>query len=179
MCAKVSGPLMSVDATGQFGKTLVFAKIKGRNICRQLVIPANPRSVGQQAVRAKLGSSGRMNSYVEDGSEAQLAFNAIAPSGLSGVGYFGREQISRFTGSDTDYNDVGNATIKGNFDSAAAALGLLDVTIPGDTPLVIPAGQTLWNGYESAYQLDPTMAPTPAITATAANITTFTDNLAA
>ena len=52
--ARVTGPLMSVDASGQFGKSLVFAKWKGRNYVRKLVIPANPDSAAQKGVRAMM-----------------------------------------------------------------------------------------------------------------------------
>lgn len=179
MCAKVSGPLMSMDASGKIANAIVFAKWKGRNYVRQLVTPYNPQSVGQQAVRAALGSAGRFNSYIEDGSAAQLALNDAAPADQSGVGYYASQQISRYVQSDTDYNDEGNSTEKGYFDSAAASLGLTDVTIPGDTPLVVPAGLILWNAFDSMYFIDDTLAPARAVDASEANITTFVNSLAA
>ncbi len=52
MCAKVVGPLMSMDASGTVAGTVTFAKWKGRNYVRQHVTPANPRSAAQTAVRA-------------------------------------------------------------------------------------------------------------------------------
>lgn len=177
MCAKVSTPLMSLDASGSVAKAITFSKWKGRNYVRQLVIPANPRTSGQQTTRAKLGAAGRIASYLEALSPAQAAFNAVAPSGQSGVGTWVKEMIARYSQSETDYNDGGNATVKGYFDSAASTLGLLPVTIPGDTPLVVPAGQILWNAYEAAYQLDDTIADTTAVTATGAEITEFLGTL--
>lgn len=45
---------MSLDASGSLAGTLTFAKNKGRNYVRQLVIPANPKSVKQVSVRAML-----------------------------------------------------------------------------------------------------------------------------
>jgi hypothetical protein len=50
--ARLSGPLMSVDASGKFGGAMVFSKWKGRNYARQLVTPKNPRSAKQTGVRA-------------------------------------------------------------------------------------------------------------------------------
>ncbi|RIK31149.1 MAG: hypothetical protein DCC56_02880 [Anaerolineae bacterium] len=50
--AKATAPLMSMDASGQIGKALVFQK--GGNV-RQYVVPANPKTVSQMAVRNKLG----------------------------------------------------------------------------------------------------------------------------
>ncbi len=49
--ARVTGPLMSMDASGKFGGALVFSKWKGRNTVRQLVIPANPQTSTQQDSR--------------------------------------------------------------------------------------------------------------------------------
>ena len=53
--ATVSGPMMSVDAAGKFGGSMVFAKWKGRNYVRQLVTPSNPKSAKQMGVRVMLG----------------------------------------------------------------------------------------------------------------------------
>lgn len=50
--AKVTAPLMSMDASGQIGKALVFQK--GGQV-RQYVVPANPKTTAQMAVRNKLG----------------------------------------------------------------------------------------------------------------------------
>jgi hypothetical protein len=52
--AKLTGPLMSLDASGSVAGTLTFSKWKGRPYVRQLVIPSNPKSVKQTSVRAML-----------------------------------------------------------------------------------------------------------------------------
>lgn len=49
--AKVSGPLMSMDARGKFGNAIVFSGWKGRPTVRQLVTPSNPQSQIQQDAR--------------------------------------------------------------------------------------------------------------------------------
>jgi hypothetical protein len=49
--AKVSAPLMSLDASGQVGKAIVFSKWRGVNYVRRLVTPANPQSDDQTAIR--------------------------------------------------------------------------------------------------------------------------------
>lgn len=51
---KVSGPLMSFDASGSLAKTAVFSKWKGRNYVRKLVIPTNPKSALQVSVRGMM-----------------------------------------------------------------------------------------------------------------------------
>lgn len=50
--AKVTAPLMSMSASGQFGKTMVFDK-RGR--VREYVVPANPQTDAQMLIRNKLG----------------------------------------------------------------------------------------------------------------------------
>lgn len=54
--ALVNGPLFSLDASGQIGKALVYAKWKGRAYVREYVTPANPRSLEQQFQRGILGA---------------------------------------------------------------------------------------------------------------------------
>ena len=49
---KVTGPGMSLDASGTLADALVFSKWKGRNYIRERVIPANPKSGPQVGVRA-------------------------------------------------------------------------------------------------------------------------------
>lgn len=49
--AKVTAPLMSMDASGKFGGALVFGKWKGRPTVRKLVTPSNPQSTDQVASR--------------------------------------------------------------------------------------------------------------------------------
>lgn len=50
--AKVKGPLFSLTASGQLAKTLVYGDWKGIDVVRKYVIPANPKTAGQQAQRA-------------------------------------------------------------------------------------------------------------------------------
>ena len=52
--ARVTGPLFSLEASGTIAKTATFAKWKGRQYVRQRVVPSNPRTAGQVAVRAAL-----------------------------------------------------------------------------------------------------------------------------
>lgn len=49
--AKLTGPLLSLGARGQIGKTLVSSKWKGIPYMRQYVIPSNPQTTAQTEVR--------------------------------------------------------------------------------------------------------------------------------
>lgn len=49
--AKLSGPLLSLGARGQIGKTLVSSRWKGIPYMRQYVVPANPQTTAQTETR--------------------------------------------------------------------------------------------------------------------------------
>lgn len=55
--AKVSGPFMSVDASGTIYKTLTASIWKGRNYIRGYFRPSNPNSEAQQAQRTLMASA--------------------------------------------------------------------------------------------------------------------------
>jgi len=50
--AKVTGPLLSMDARGKIADSIVFMGWKGIQTVRKFVIPANPNTQAQQDVRA-------------------------------------------------------------------------------------------------------------------------------
>jgi hypothetical protein len=52
--AKITGGLFSLSASGKFAKALVFASTRGTQYVRQLVIPANPRSLNQEITRSNM-----------------------------------------------------------------------------------------------------------------------------
>lgn len=52
--ARVSGPLMSMSASGTVGKALTFGKWKGRPWVREWFIPENPKTVKQVNIRTAL-----------------------------------------------------------------------------------------------------------------------------
>ena len=49
--AKVTGPLMSLDASGTVANTMTFSRWKGINYVRQRVIPTYRRTTEQAAIR--------------------------------------------------------------------------------------------------------------------------------
>lgn len=52
--ARVSGPLMSMSASGTVGKALTFGKWKGRAWVREWFTPENPRTPKQVNIRTAL-----------------------------------------------------------------------------------------------------------------------------
>lgn len=75
--AKLTGPLMSLGASGQLGKTLVYADWKGIKYARQHVVPANPNSAAQQTQR------GYMQEAVALWHHIVYALNAVDKANLN------------------------------------------------------------------------------------------------
>lgn len=93
--AKVSGPLMSMDASGAFGGTLVFGKWKGRPTVRQLVTPSNPQTANQMASRNRVRLTGaaqrqvKISTQIKSGQTLteKALLTAAAPSGYAWNGH--------------------------------------------------------------------------------------------
>jgi hypothetical protein len=93
--AKVTGPLMSMDASGGFGGTLVFGKWKGRPTVRQLVTPSNPKSANQTIARNRVRATGVAQHQVKGSTQIKSGqtltekalLMAHAPSGYAWNGY--------------------------------------------------------------------------------------------
>lgn len=66
--AKLTAPLLSLKASGQFAKTMVYMNWKGIEDVRQYVIPANPNTAGQQAQRGYMTNA--VNAWHVDGYTA-------------------------------------------------------------------------------------------------------------
>lgn len=82
--AKLKAPLLSLGATGQLGKTLVFFPWKGINAVREYVIPANPQTTLQTTQRdiLKAGVAMVHTAQARAGnmlrSDDQVAYSALA-----------------------------------------------------------------------------------------------------
>lgn len=55
--AKVTGPLLSVDASGKVADTIVFSRWRGIKYVRQWIKPANPNTAAQQTQRTRLADA--------------------------------------------------------------------------------------------------------------------------
>jgi hypothetical protein len=107
--AKVTGPFMSLDASGTFGKTLTAAKWKGIQYMRQRVIPQNPKTTDQTAIRDLITDAsvawkaGSTVGGVAINSAYKLAFDtAAAGFPYSGFNLFIKETVALNGGSAYD-----------------------------------------------------------------------------
>lgn len=131
--AKVTGALFSMDASGKFGGAMVFTKWKGRQVCRQLVIPSNPQTVGQVETRNAMKVAAKAQLFsnlatVKGDSRLvtdKAAIQAITPSGYAWNGYLVEKLVGKgmvnYDAAEAAYTLLtsGNKT---TWDVAAAAL---------------------------------------------------------
>ena len=145
--AKVSGPLMSMEASGAFGGTLVFGKWKGRNTVRQLVTPSNPKTQGQEDARNRTRITGAIQNWVNMTTQKQGSntktdkelIQAATPSGQAWNGFLTKSIIGKgglsFTAAETAYNAL-TTLQKTAWNTAAAGL----------TPAIATVNQTTAGG---------------------------------
>ncbi len=159
--AKVTGPLMSLDASGTVGKTATFSKWKGQNYVRLRVTPKNIQGDTQAEVRTKLGVIGKALSYVLyptsfnsfTFSPFYTAAVANAPAGQSWMSYAMKLIIgtgaSTFDSNHTAYAGLGG-TPQGVYTTAAALLGLADFSLSYGAYGSVTKGEQLFHLAEFA-----------------------------
>ena len=120
--AKVTGPLMSLDASGTVANTATFSKWKGRNYVRQRVIPMNRQTDAQQTVRSVLGTIAKACSAVltatkdslKVGSQFFVDAVATAIAGQSWISSLQKTLNSNFASLVVAFNGL-SSTIKGYY----------------------------------------------------------------
>jgi hypothetical protein len=160
--AKVTGPLMSLDASGTVGKTTTFSKWKGRNYVRLRVTPLNPRSNAMQLVRQKMGGIGYALSFVGVSPELTAedsvygAAKAAAPAGQSWISFMSSQiagaNFGTFNANAAAYAIL-SGTIQGYYDAGAATLALATFSIANAPvePSTISGGELLFHIAQEIY----------------------------
>lgn len=107
--AKVTGPLMSMTASGTVGNVITFATWKGTAYVRQRVIPTYTNTALQQKIRSlmtdasvawKLGST--IGGTAIDAAYKLAYNNAVAGQGKSGFNLFMEDCVALNGGSTYD-----------------------------------------------------------------------------
>jgi hypothetical protein len=140
---KLTGPMMSIDASGSFGGVLVASKWKGRNYMRQLVKPSNPKSPGQVANRSMMKFLSQNWAALDDGTKAAWEtmaeiskvspFNAYTKFNMDRwSNWLNPTQTPVFTPTTTDFVTT-NWTATAGVRQATLALNFTD-----------DSGETLW-----------------------------------
>ena len=88
---KVKGPLFGLSASGTIADTITYARWKGRPYARERVIPANPRTALQVAVRTNLSEVVTEWHHPDRTHDDRAAYNVPARRDrISGYNYFSR-----------------------------------------------------------------------------------------
>lgn len=130
--AKVTGPLMSMSASGKLGDAIVFSIWKGSAYVRQFVIPSNPKTGDQGDQRVIVGGTGRAAGKVGvlSAFDTQLITLGAIPSGQSKQSFLVKYIIDHYLSTAVLYNEelVAFAAHSADTDFTAAAveLGIAD-----------------------------------------------------
>ena len=107
--AKVTGPLLSLDASGSVASTIVFSRWKGVQYARQRVVPTYRRTNDQAAIRdlIKDASQAWRNEDTPIDSSYKEAYDAAASGqAYSGFNLFIRDAVGKNQGTLYDGNFV-------------------------------------------------------------------------
>lgn len=128
--ARLTAPLMSLDASGSVAGALTFAKWKGRNYVRQLVQPANPRSATQVSVRAMMAFLSQAWGQMTDPQKASWATLADAGN-YSTFNAYVRENQRRWTQQSYPINQPSQSALTPptlGVLTATGGVGIIDVS---------------------------------------------------
>jgi hypothetical protein len=140
--AKVTGPLMSMTASGTVGGTITFDK---RGFVRSRVIPANPQSETQGNVRQALLAV--QKALARLGNTPITALKAIAPISYRWNAFALQAVIgpnsADFDAGRTAYAALGS-TAQGHWETSGGTAGLIDQTIAYAGDPAVTAGEALF-----------------------------------
>lgn len=108
--AKTTGPLFSLDSRGTVGSTLTYSYWRGVNYVRARVVPHNPNSSLQQAIRGIISQASKAWRDEETDAETTTidsdykeAYDEVAAGQpLSGFNLFIRDTVAKNDGSAFD-----------------------------------------------------------------------------
>lgn len=129
---KLGGPCHSLSASGKLADALVFATIKGRNIARQYVIPANPQSDEQGDQRIMMGGTGKAVGKIRPAKvfAQQLIDLALVPGGQSKQSFMVKYILDHYLTDATAYASELAAftahTYSAVFNTCADALSIVE-----------------------------------------------------
>jgi hypothetical protein len=175
--ALVTGPFMSLDASGTLAGTLTASHWKGRNYMRQRVIPLNPRSAKQLGVRAMLKFLGAHWAAMDAGDKDDYDEDAEAKA-ISAFNQYCSANLLRWQQNKTPTEGYPAA-------EASTPLTVSDMTLTGHegyaTVALTPSAATAIQGFaiyrDTAAITDPNWANCIAIIeADGANQVTYTDS---
>lgn len=125
--AKVTGPLMSLDASGTVGGTITFSRWKGINYVRQRVIPTYSNTFAQAAIRA----------LIKAATEAWKANSTITPTTIDAT--YKAEFATAAAGmAMSGFNLYVKACVSKNYDATTSPYFDGTLVLPTDSTDILP-----------------------------------------
>jgi len=141
--SKLTGPLLSLGASGSIGKTITYAVWRGIAYARQLVIPANPNTAGQQTTRNTFSTLASMWKILGTFARSPWTTFAQGQKFLDSNAFLG-QNLSVVRG-DADFQDfIGSPGAKGGLPMVSAAFATGTATGEVDITCVEPTLPTGW-----------------------------------
>jgi len=132
--AKLKGPLFSLGATQQLGKTLVFFGWKGLDVVREYVVPSNPKTTAQTTQRGYLTAAVAALHTAQ--GEAVKTFGALDVAAYA-------LWASIVQSATTWFNQVCRAWLDQRVAGLRSAIFRGAVLVPGDTTIYIDVSYTV------------------------------------
>jgi len=166
--AKVSGPLMSIEARGKVADSIVFFPWKGRHLVRQWLKPANPQRTLQGYVRVSIKSIGKAIARILSKSQGDavdsylyVKLTSLAPADQPWNAYFAKQVLEDLKSAGTfataSFTAMSAAfsthTAVAAFSSDATALNLANFAFDYGYTTSIAAGFQLYMAAYAAQKL--------------------------
>ena len=91
--AKVNGPLLSLNASGTVGKTILYSNWNGRQTCALKNTPSNRRTVPQMRVRAYLAYALKLSKLLDRNGPVYEFMKTKVPAGLTWSSFMTKQLI--------------------------------------------------------------------------------------
>lgn len=160
--AKLTAPLLSLEARGAIGEALVYFPWKGRNVARAWTKPSNPRDIDQKLIRQKLAAMGKNCKAIVtpetgllNGSAIYQLIKDVTPATQIWNAYFVKAALddlkvdNAFTTLSGAIAGVGHVT---TWQCEAINVGFGTLTGPGYATAITPEMQFAMGAY-AAYKL--------------------------
>jgi len=180
--AKVTGPLLSISASGTVGKALTFANRLGTSVVRRWATPLNPQSNDQAEVRTKLAIPGKCAKATVIPSAFYNAAILVTTSGQTWNSQLAKEilgtNLGNYDADAVEYAALGGAT-QALWVTGGATAGLVDFELSYGTFGPVTNGEQLYHMAKAAYRLGMSVATTDPQGWVEATINTFAGDVIA
>jgi hypothetical protein len=157
--ARVTLPLLGVEATGKLGQAIVYMPIPyardGLTSVRKWLKPKNPQSEAQGDVRLKVKAAGYGLSFIQAGSVLETQLKAATPAGdIWNAYYLGQIFGANMANIDAALTAWDTAANSAKWTAVATSLGILDADISYASIDPITKGEILFLHAAAAYDLE-------------------------